>query len=267
MVIFFIPWYDKENKLLIMKTLSQKILIICAIILGASFVSNFSTPENVSAAACDTSFLGLVSWDCNTNFNNPSSIPTESDITNGIWIIVTNIITDITVIAAYLVLGYVIYGGYLYTMSGGDPGKVASGKKTLTHAFAGLAIVMGATIIMNTIRIALSANFSANCATSNCVANPGLMVTSVIQWVVGVIGFVAAIFVVYGGITYIISSGDPGKVKKAKDIILYAVIGLVIVALAEIITAFVSNTINNASKSAYINQTTISKEVHEINHL
>ena len=255
-----------------MKKLFKKILVVCAIITGASFVTNLSTPQNVSAASCDTSFLGLVAWNCNTNLGDPSSskTPKESELVNGIWTIVANIITDITVIAAYLVLGYVIYGGYLYTMSGGEPGKVAAGKKTLAHAFIGLAIVLSATVIMNTIRIALNANFAANCTVKGqCGANPGLMVTSAIQWTIGFIGIVAVIFVVYGAITYITSSGDPGKVKKAKDMILYAIIGLVIVALAEIITSFVSGAINDANKKAYIinNQTTISKEVHEINHL
>ena len=77
---------------------------------------------------------------------------------------------------------------------------------------------------------------------------------------IGIAGVVAIIFVVYGGILYITSTGDPGKIKKAKDAILYALIGLAIVALAQVITAFVSSKIreaNNASAgdedTSYIN--------------
>lgn len=266
-----------------MKSLFKKILIICAIIAGASFVANYSFSQSVFAdnnnpnqssssggSSCNRSFFGLVPWHCNTNFgtNNNSKIPTEDEVTKSIWVIVANIVTDITVIAAYLVLGYTIYGGYLYTMSGGDPNKVATGKKTLAQAFIGLAIVLSAAAIMNTIRIALSINnLNTNCATTSC-ANPVIMITSTVQWVIGVIGVVAAIFIVYGGISYTTSSGDPSKLKKAKDMILYALIGLIIVALAEIITAFVSGTISDAVQNSNINnQTTISKEVHEINHL
>ena len=90
------------------------------------------------------------------------------------------------------------------------------------------------------------------------------MVVNLIQWVVGIAGVVSAAFVVYGGITYTTSSGDAAKLQKAKNMIIYALIGLAIVALAEVITAFVSNMIREANKNAYINETIISKEVHEI---
>lgn len=51
---------------------------------------------------------------------------------------------------------------------------------------------------------------------------------------------VAAVgFVIYGGFQYVLSSGDPGKVRKAKDTLLYSIIGLVVVLIAFVITKFV----------------------------
>lgn len=50
------------------------------------------------------------------------------------------------------------------------------------------------------------------------------------------LGAVAVGMIVYGGYMYVISNADPGKVKKAKDVLLYAVIGVVIVLLAFAIT-------------------------------
>ena len=55
------------------------------------------------------------------------------------------------------------------------------------------------------------------------------------------VGIIAVIFIIIGGINYTMSQGDPGKVKKAKDTILYAVIGLIVSLLAFAITAFVLN--------------------------
>ena len=205
-------------------------------------------------------FLGLTSWDCGVNISDQDSLK------SGIWTIAANVLTDITVIAAYLVIGYVIYGGYKYTFSAGESTRVAEAKKTLAHAFIGLAIVMSASAILGSIRIALvggSGNIG-NCVSSSCV-NPNDMVINLIQWFVGIAGIVSAIFVVYGGITYATSSGDAMKLQKAKNMITYALIGLAIVALAEVITAFVSNMIREANQNAYINETTISKEVHENN--
>lgn len=252
-----------------MKTLFKKLFIIFTLISTLAFVPATSvfadnTGDAIFSGDCDRGFLGLVSWDCNVEITD------ETSLKSGIWTIVANIITDVVIIAAYLVIGYVIYGGYLYIFSGGDAGKVATGKKTLARAFIGLAIVMSANVIMGAIRIALAGSTDINgcTATSTCV-DTNQMVINLIQWVIGIAGAVAAIFVVYGGIAYITSSGDSGKLQKAKSMILYALIGLAIVALAEVITAFVSNMIrdanNKASSSAYyINETITEKEIHEI---
>ena len=201
--------------------------------------------------------LGMVSWDCNVEIKD------ESSLKSGIWVIASNIAVDLTVLAAYLVIGYVIYGGYLYMMSSGDPGKIATGKKTLVQAFIGLAIALLANVILNTILIALGADFTKNCAEAGqCVTNIDGMIFGAINWVISIAGIVALIFVVIGGISYMTSSGDPAKIQKAKHTILYSCIGLIIVALALTITAFVSGMIRNADESSYlINDTIISKEI------
>ncbi len=253
-----------------MKSLLQKILTISSIIIALFITVNSLHPTPTYAfegrgGSSDEEcayLLGMVSWDCNVK------IETEEDLKNNIWIIVSNIATDLSILAAYLIVGYVIYGGYLYLLSNGDASKISSGKKTLTHAFIGLAIVMLANAILNTIRIALGGvNLTANCLenenTADCVSNVDEMVIGAVNWTITVVGLVALIFVVYGGILYITSSGDSGKIKKAKDTILYSLIGLTIVALAWIITNFVSSTIRDANEStSLLNETIISKEVN-----
>lgn len=54
-----------------------------------------------------------------------------------------------------------------------------------------------------------------------------------------VVGVVSVIMIIIGGLRYITSGGDSGNVGNAKNTILYAIIGLVIVALAQIIVKFV----------------------------
>ena len=210
------------------------------------------------SGTCDRDFAGFTTWDCGVTISDQESLK------SGIWTIAVNILTDITVLAAYLVVGYVIYGGYLYVFSTGEPAKVMAAKKTLAQAFIGLAIVMSAHLIMSTIRFALLGDKAMdNCAQQACV-DPGALFVSGIHWAIGIGGAVAAIFVVYGAITYITSSGDPGKLQKAKSMITYALIGLAIVALAEVITAFVAGRIKDAQPTSMLNQTIISKEVYEI---
>ena len=70
-------------------------------------------------------------------------------------------------------------------------------------------------------------------------SNLGDRVIGILNAVVGVLGIVAVIVIVMGGVGYMTSGGDPGKTKKAKDTILYGVIGLIIVALSFVIVNFV----------------------------
>lgn len=53
------------------------------------------------------------------------------------------------------------------------------------------------------------------------------------------VGVVAVIMIILGGFRYITSGGDSGNVTSAKNTILYAVVGLVVVALAQVIVRFV----------------------------
>ena len=63
-------------------------------------------------------------------------------------------------------------------------------------------------------------------------------VIGILNVIIGLLGIVAVIAIVFGGVQYMTSSGDAGKVKKAKDTILYAVIGLIVCILAFAIVNF-----------------------------
>lgn len=81
---------------------------------------------------------------------------------------------------------------------------------------------------------------------ANCNA-PGRVedkVAGAITAVFSVVGVLAVGIIIFGGIRYMISQGDPGKIKKAKDTILYAVIGLVIALSAYGITMFIMGSIS-----------------------
>ena len=82
----------------------------------------------------------------------------------------------------------------------------------------------------------------AGCFNGNEEAE-GKKTGQVVQYVVGIIvgltGTVALVFIIIGGIHYMTATGDANKLKKAKDTILYAVIGLVISGLAFAITNWI----------------------------
>lgn len=57
-----------------------------------------------------------------------------------------------------------------------------------------------------------------------------------------IVGIAAVIMIIYGGFRYITSGGDSGRVGSAKNSLIYAIVGLIIVALAQIIVHYVINT-------------------------
>lgn len=55
-----------------------------------------------------------------------------------------------------------------------------------------------------------------------------------------VAGIVGVIVIIIAGYIYTTSGGDAGSVKKAKNMILYAVVGIIVIGLAFFITQFVA---------------------------
>ena len=58
-----------------------------------------------------------------------------------------------------------------------------------------------------------------------------------------VAGALAVIFLLVASIYYITSTGDAGRVKQAKDMILYTIIGLVVIVVAYGVITFVTSRI------------------------
>ena len=65
------------------------------------------------------------------------------------------------------------------------------------------------------------------------------LITTVINIISVLVGVVAVIMIIWGGFKYITSGGDSSNISAAKNTILFAIVGLIIVALAQIIVRFV----------------------------
>lgn len=78
---------------------------------------------------------------------------------------------------------------------------------------------------------------------SDCTNGAAGTLTSKIKAIINlfsiIIGIVAVIMIIVAGFRYITSGGDSGNVTNAKNTLLYAVVGLVVAALAQVIVKFV----------------------------
>jgi len=82
---------------------------------------------------------------------------------------------------------------------------------------------------------------------SNSVAKIGRAVVNVFS---AIIGAIAVIMLIYGGFRYITSGGATEKVGDAKKTIIFAIIGLIVVALAQVIVNLTLSTTAGQVKDA-----------------
>lgn len=87
----------------------------------------------------------------------------------------------------------------------------------------------------------------ADCAQGNgqpsqLVGNGGIFnrITSILLFVVGAL---AVVMLIFGGIRYIVSGGDQNNVTAAKNTILYAIIGIIVALLAYAAVKFVTTSL------------------------
>lgn len=92
---------------------------------------------------------------------------------------------------------------------------------------------------------------TTNCDPSANTGGPdiGSILTLVVNIFSIVVGFVAVIMIIVGGFKYITSGGDSGNISGAKNTIIFALVGLVIVALAQVIVRFVLTKVSGANVS------------------
>lgn len=67
----------------------------------------------------------------------------------------------------------------------------------------------------------------------------GGVLTTIVNALLFIIGFLSVIMLIFGGLRYIISGGNAAAVTTAKNTILYAIVGLIIAIFAYAIVNFV----------------------------
>lgn len=124
-----------------------------ALVVGGSFVA-VGSPAPVFAAGCGGSFLTFPTWyrgldekkgaDC--EIKSPTAV---GGIRPFIITIIANVIEIALQLVAYISVGFIIYGGYLYMIGTGTADKMVSARKTILNAIIGLVISFFSIAIVN----------------------------------------------------------------------------------------------------------------------
>jgi hypothetical protein len=83
-------------------------------------------------------------------------------------------------------------------------------------------------------------------ATTDATTKINNIIHTIVNLLSAIVGVVAVIMIIVGGFRYITSGGNDTSVTSAKNTILYAIIGLVVVALAQLIVRFTLSKLTNS---------------------
>ena len=79
------------------------------------------------------------------------------------------------------------------------------------------------------------------------IGDPSELYARIVSALLGFVGIASLVTFVYAGFLFLISSGNPERVKKAKDAMLYAVIGIVVSIASYAILSFIFKTLEGAT--------------------
>lgn len=228
-------------------------LTIISIVSGTVFILIAPQPSFAATDPCNSTFLTFPTWFRgltevkSVNGVDKCNIKTPNDaggLSGFIWRIVLNVIEIGLQLVGYVASFLILFGGFKFLTSSGDSSAVEESRKTIANASIGLIISIASIAIVNLIiGITNGTNDIAKLGDEN-IDIPKLAANTVLQNGLNIfyyiVGSLAVIMIIKAGFSYITSGGDSAAVTKAKNTILYSVIGLIVVIIAFSITAFIT---------------------------
>lgn len=208
---------------------------------SAMSTQNISTPLaplTQFAALCEKSVIGFPAW--YNGLECDGTQPVFKDI-NNLWIVCLNILEMLIVGAMYLAGGYVVWGGFKYIKSQGESAKVSEAKMAIIQAVAGLCIALASIAIVRFVQGLMTS--SGTKSGLFVVDITDALLTNILNGVIAIAGAVAVAFVVVGALKYSSSQGDPSATAQGKEMIIYALVGMIVVVFAFAIINFATSKI------------------------
>ena len=233
-----------------MKLIKKLLLPFIFVAFLAAPIYALATPQTTYAAGasspadCEKSILGIQPW-----FKGLTSVTngqcgviapdgTKIDIQGFIWRIVLNVVGMALTVVGYIAFFFIIFGGFQFLTGGSNPSQIEKARKTLFNAVIGLIISLSAVAVVN-----LIFNLVGPVSIVNGITLPAqsaeTVLKNVLNIVYGLVGVIAVIVIIIGGINYATSSGDSARVTKGKNLLLYAIVGLAVVFTAFALTNYV----------------------------
>lgn len=139
----------------------------------------------------------------------------------------------------------IVLAGIYMVVSLGDEQAVGRAKKIILYAVIGLIIIALAGAIVYIVAEATGAGgiFGAipDTGGSGSISNPRQKVVNILKGVLSFMALAAVVVIVIAGIYMVVSLGNEQNIDKAKKIIFWAIVGLIVILLAQAIVAAIAS--------------------------
>ncbi|MEO5950682.1 MAG: hypothetical protein ABIQ04_04495 [Candidatus Saccharimonadales bacterium] len=211
---------------------------------GALLTTAFPQPVAAAANECDGNFFGIPAWynglaakkDNRCQVTAPAT--GQTGLPNFIWHIALNVVQIILTVAGYLAAVFIIVGGFKYITSAGSADASAKARKTIMNAVVGLVISIFSVAIVNVVTGTIAGTVDPATGIPKSTADAATL-SAILNTVYFWAGIISVVMIIIGGLLYTISGGNSSNITKAKDTIIYSVVGLVVVIMAFALTQVV----------------------------
>lgn len=160
---------------------------------------------------------------------------------NFIGDLINPLISILETLASAFFIAMAIFTFYRMVTANGEDDKVTKGKQSIIYALIGFIIVKLAKILVVTTYGKI--NCWSNIITTQCTKTAdlswfSLIIVDIINWMNSLIGIVIIIMIIYAGSQILLSNGEEEKVSKAKNIIIWVFIGILILSFNYLILTF-----------------------------
>jgi len=235
-------------------------------LLAGLVTPSFSHAQSLSEQCGDTSKISDCIEGIRANIAVDGGLSQAGDAPT----VLATIINWLLSMVALLAMVALIWGGIMYILSLGDESRATTAKKIILYAIVGLVVVIVSFVIITTVQRFLTASadgfilpgvntahaqFSTGidkiekevAKDGSGIAGRDTSIIFIIQdialYMLALVSVIALIAIIWGGVMYILSVGDESRAEKAKRIILYAIIGIIIALSAFTIIALVREAI------------------------
>lgn len=161
------------------------------------------------------------------SFESPTKYTTVESFLDSVLSFARNIVVILALI-------FLVIGGLLYITSAGNDKRINAAKAAITAALIGLAIVMVAPSFLKELAGVLGWGDQLSGEAANALSLTQIA-TNVLNFLLSIIGILAIIMFLIGGIMYLTSAGDEKRADTGKKIVTSSIIGIIVAFSALVI--------------------------------